>query len=121
MIDFGLTKHISDHQAGVDTAGTPGCYLPPEILSPNGKWTQAGDVWSLGCLFLVMLYGLQVCTSSGPQVDWMRLEKELNQDFVKALKKLRTGSPLTVIYRLRNYCQNYRKPINAGWIIKKEA
>ena len=94
VIDFGLTKHISDHQTGVDTAGTPGCYLPPEILSPDGKWTQAGDVWSLGCLFLVMLYGLQVCTSSGPQVDWMHLEKELNQDFVKALKKSTDRKPV---------------------------
>jgi serine/threonine protein kinase len=93
LIDFGLTQHISKKQDPQETGGTSGCYLPPEILAKDGVWTPAGDVWSLGCLTLVVLLGPDVCTHAGPHVDWKKLQQTLSKDFVHVLQKATDRNP----------------------------
>jgi serine/threonine protein kinase len=93
LIDFGLTQHISKKQDPQETGGPSGCYLPPEILAKDGVWTPAGDVWSLGCLTLVMLLGPDACISEGPLVDWSKLAQTLSKDFVHVLQKATHRNP----------------------------
>lgn len=85
IIDFGLTKRISQAERE-NSGGTPGCYLPPEIIS-GGKWSQAGDVWSLGCLALVVLFGEEVCKGSGPSIQWEEVERKISPQVARVLRK----------------------------------
>ena len=56
--DFGITKRIDNERTALRTyVGSP-AYIAPEIQddeSPESNYTQAVDVWSLGCVVYVML------------------------------------------------------------------
>ena len=91
IIDFGLTKRIS-HAEKESSGGTPGCYLPPEIKS-DGKWSQSGDVWSLGCLALVVLFGEEVCKGSGPLVRWEEVERKISPQVARVVRKATDINP----------------------------
>jgi serine/threonine protein kinase len=51
-------------------------YMAPEIISSSSRWTRydglKADVWSLGCLFFVMLFGYHPFGEGGadPRTDW---------------------------------------------------
>lgn len=87
VIDFGLTRHTAKPELGRPTGGTPGCYLPPEIQSGEA-WTFAGDVWSLGCLTLVILFGNGMCSATGPSIGWeKKVQESLGHDFYHVLEQ----------------------------------
>lgn len=119
VIDFGLTRHISEKRDKEDSRGTPGCYLPPEILGAEGDITQVGDVWSLGCLALVILYGPQVCTAAGPQLDWQQLSKDLGQDFLKIFRKSTEKNPVNRYPSALEFLSDFDKSYNS-WLSKKQ-
>ncbi|KAL4862470.1 hypothetical protein BDV12DRAFT_203013 [Aspergillus spectabilis] len=56
ITDFGLTRVRSQEHSSV-APGVEGTYLPPECATPGGRVTTQSDVWSLGCIFsLVITY-----------------------------------------------------------------
>ncbi|KAI9369537.1 hypothetical protein BJX61DRAFT_549496 [Aspergillus egyptiacus] len=60
ITDFGLTR-VRDPEHSSVAPGFEGTYLPPECATAGGKVTTQSDVWSLGCIFSLivtyMLYG----------------------------------------------------------------
>jgi calcium-dependent protein kinase len=54
LIDFGLSKQLTENELMNDPNGTP-FYIAPEIL--EGEYTEAVDNWSLGVLLYIMLSG----------------------------------------------------------------
>lgn len=54
VIDFGLSKALEHRKYFANFAGTP-YYVAPEIIA--GKYNEACDLWSLGVVMFVMLYG----------------------------------------------------------------
>ncbi|KAL3469717.1 kinase-like domain-containing protein [Aspergillus californicus] len=56
ITDFGLTR-VRNQEHSSAAPRFEGTYLPPEFSTPNGRVTTLSDVWSLGCIFsLVMTY-----------------------------------------------------------------
>ena len=53
IIDFGLARKKGDHNMH-SIVGTP-CYVAPEVL--EGTYDRKCDIWALGVLLYVMLYG----------------------------------------------------------------
>lgn len=63
ITDFGLTR-VRNREYSSAAPGFEGIYLPPECGTPDGRVTPRSDVWSLGCIFsLVITYML--CGPSG--------------------------------------------------------
>ncbi len=91
IIDFGLTRHITEKRG--EAAGAPGCFLPPELRQGQGEPSQPGDVWSLGGIVLVILFGMEICTATGPQMEWQRWQKDLGEELVKVLQKATDDKP----------------------------
>lgn len=54
LIDFGLSRSLTDNEFMTDPNGTP-FYIAPEIL--EGEYTEAVDNWSLGVILYIMLSG----------------------------------------------------------------
>ncbi|KAL8745775.1 MAG: hypothetical protein Q9190_002132 [Brigantiaea leucoxantha] len=56
--DFGITKRINDRTSLRTETGTPNFTAPevqPEHYSENHRYTNAVDIWSLGCVVYVMI------------------------------------------------------------------
>lgn len=56
LIDFGFATTVQDDQKLNLFCGTP-VYTAPEIMSKQEYIGKPADVWSLGILLYVMLYG----------------------------------------------------------------
>jgi serine/threonine-protein kinase Nek2 len=56
--DFGLSKIIQSHDFASTYVGTP-YYMSPEVCG-NERYSQASDIWSLGCLIY------ELCTLAPP-------------------------------------------------------
>ncbi|KAA3673843.1 proto-oncogene serine/threonine-protein kinase Pim-3 [Paragonimus westermani] len=54
LIDFNLSQELEQNHIGVIPGCTPD-YAPPEVLIQRRPWTEAGEVWSLGCTAFVLL------------------------------------------------------------------
>lgn len=55
LIDFGLSRRVSDKYTTMTTiAGTP-FYMAPEVL--DGEYDSQCDIWSLGVLLYVLVSG----------------------------------------------------------------
>ncbi|KAF5397211.1 Serine/threonine-protein kinase pim-3 [Paragonimus heterotremus] len=54
LIDFNLSQELDQNQVGVIPGCTPD-YAPPEVLVQRRPWTEAGEIWSLGCTAFVLL------------------------------------------------------------------
>lgn len=55
LIDFGLSRRVSDKYTTMNTiAGTP-FYMAPEVL--DGEYNSQCDIWSLGVLLYVLVCG----------------------------------------------------------------
>jgi len=55
LIDFGLSRRISNKNSTMSTiAGTP-YYMAPEVI--DGDYTSMCDIWSLGVLLYVLVSG----------------------------------------------------------------
>eukprot|EP00930_Biecheleria_cincta_P027313 TRINITY_DN19194_c0_g1_i1.p1 TRINITY_DN19194_c0_g1~~TRINITY_DN19194_c0_g1_i1.p1 ORF type:complete len:310 (-),score=51.99 TRINITY_DN19194_c0_g1_i1:288-1217(-) len=55
LIDFGLASRIQDQQFLTENCGSA-YYLAPEVLT-LGKYRYEVDIWALGVLFYLLLYG----------------------------------------------------------------
>lgn len=56
ITDFGLTR-VRNREYSSAAPGFEGIYMPPECGTPDGRVTTQSDVWSLGCIFsLVITY-----------------------------------------------------------------
>lgn len=57
IVDFGLAEYINSEKFLFTKCGTPG-YVAPEILNMNlesqDRYTEACDVFSLGCIFHIL-------------------------------------------------------------------
>lgn len=57
IADFGVSKYTADRTSLRSRVGTPE-YMAPELLfgtSEESKYTNAVDIWSLGCLLFYLL------------------------------------------------------------------
>lgn len=54
LIDFGLSKKLSENEIMSQPNGTP-YYIAPEVL--RGKYTNSCDLWSLGVILYIMMSG----------------------------------------------------------------
>lgn len=54
IIDFGLSKKLSDDEFTTTKAGTP-YYVAPQVL--EGKYDKRCDIWSLGIIMYTLLCG----------------------------------------------------------------
>lgn len=54
VIDFGMSKHVQRRQYHRQLCGTP-YYIAPEVI--DGKYNEACDMWSVGVVMFVMLFG----------------------------------------------------------------
>lgn len=54
VIDFGMSKFIERRKYHRQLCGTP-YYIAPEVI--DGKYNEACDMWSIGVVLFVMLFG----------------------------------------------------------------
>jgi len=54
IIDFGMSKFVRDRQHFRSLCGTP-YYMAPEVIM--GQYNHHSDIWSLGVVMFVMLFG----------------------------------------------------------------
>jgi calcium-dependent protein kinase len=54
IIDFGMSKFVARRKYFEALSGTP-YYVAPEVL--NGRYSEHCDIWSLGVVMFVMLFG----------------------------------------------------------------
>jgi calcium-dependent protein kinase len=54
VIDFGLSKDLSNPQTITNVSGTPFYVAPENLLEPQAV---RGDVWSLGIVMYILLSG----------------------------------------------------------------
>lgn len=87
IIDFGLSRRTGDKSKG---GGTPG------YMSPEKELTKTSDVWSIGRLMLVILFGRKYePTPLNPEleVDWDEMEISLGVDFTRVFQKALQSTP----------------------------
>ena len=87
IIDFGLSRRTGDIPRG---GGTPG-YMPPEP-----EHTLASDVWAMGRLMLVLLFGRKYePTPMNPEleVDWDEVVEKLGVDFSRVFQTALQNAP----------------------------
>ena len=56
IIDFGISSIIEPKRKILDTGGTP-AYLAPEVIAAWGEICYKSDVWSLGVLLYLLIFG----------------------------------------------------------------
>ncbi|MES1919365.1 hypothetical protein MHBO_001211 [Bonamia ostreae] len=54
IIDFGMSSVVEKHKYLKKLVGTP-YYVAPEVL--RGQYTESCDIWSVGIIMFVLLYG----------------------------------------------------------------
>ncbi len=75
LIDFGLSKYYKENRNMKTRVGT--CfYIAPEVL--RGKYTESCDIWSLGVILYVLLFGEQPFDAN---TDSQIYKKILYEDF----------------------------------------
>ena len=82
LIDFGAAKilhHPTDYLTA--TAGSP-YYVAPEVL--KGKYREHADIWSLGCLLFVMIFGYPPFDAE--DIDGSLIVSQLSSGFLPILK-----------------------------------
>lgn len=57
LADFGLARSYSADCQQLTNRVITLWYRPPELLLGSQKYTQAVDMWSVGCIFAELLYG----------------------------------------------------------------
>eukprot|EP01134_Creolimax_fragrantissima_P001809 CFRG1809T1 len=81
VCDFGFAKQtFLGKQTMNQKKGTPG-YIAPEILS-NQLYDAKADIWSLGCIFYVLLGGYQPFVDANAPMD-AKSDKELEERMKK--------------------------------------
>ena len=73
IIDFGLSKYISDGEKLETIVGTP-YYVAPEVLT--GNYDISCDMWSVGVLLYILLCGYPPFTG--------RTSKEIFKNIMEA-------------------------------------
>ena len=73
LIDFGLSRRVSDKYSTMSTiAGTP-FYMAPEVL--DGEYDSSCDVWSLGVLLYVLVSGYLPFSGDNKQQVFKKIQK----------------------------------------------
>ena len=104
MIDFGLSKHFKYDDVLCDKVGTP-YTVAPEVI--KGKYDEKCDVWGIGVIAYMLLYGdspfggcdpegaekclkeirtniLSACVQFKPEDIWAEVSEEA-KDFIRQL------------------------------------
>mmetsp|Transcript_36905 Transcript_36905/g.84254 ORF Transcript_36905/g.84254 Transcript_36905/m.84254 type:complete len:386 (-) Transcript_36905:102-1259(-) len=119
VIDFGLARRHSPHDAPMNSlVGTP-YYIAPEVL--RKRYDKACDLWSLGVISYTMLCGYPPFNGESnkeiydrvrsgqyrfPSVDWKFTSKDA-RDFIRRLIRLDPSKRLTA-----------EQALNHPWIVK---
>ena len=99
IIDFGLSKQLTDiNNKAFTLCGTPE-YLAPEVLYNKG-YDKGVDWWSLGCVFYILLTGcLPFHIPRGKPLNPkmfatpIKFPKESDKDEIDLISKLLTADP----------------------------
>jgi len=99
IADFGLSKSFDSGDALVTSCGTPE-YVAPEVITAEGTYDNAVDMWSVGVITYVLLCGFSPFGGSGdasllferiikaeydfPDPEWTNISEQA-KDFIKRL------------------------------------
>lgn len=104
--DFGISKQVDDSTALLTVVGTPG-YMAPEvwgyISSETSVYTNAVDMWSLGCVIYAMITRETPFQDTGNLLNYIQsrisfpktklLEGKASSDAIKFLVSLMRPHP----------------------------
>jgi len=85
IIDFGMAKYVSNTEFFEGLCGTP-YYIAPEVW--QSKYSNACDIWSMGVITFVMLYGYPPFhgqTRGGGESD-ERIKRAIERGFQPVVK-----------------------------------
>lgn len=74
LIDFGMAKIVQWRQYHKVINGTP-YYIAPEVL--NGKYNEACDMWSMGVILFVMVFGFPPFHCQNPKYGPAQADKAI--------------------------------------------
>lgn len=115
IADFGLSKAFSGGDTLKTACGTPD-YAAPEVLSMEGSYTMAVDMWSAGVVTYVLLCGYppfyakeqrelfqQILKADYdfPEEDWEDISENA-KDFIRSLLKVDAGERMTAEQALQH-------------------
>lgn len=115
IADFGLSKAFSGGDTLKTACGTPD-YAAPEVLSMEGSYTMAVDMWSAGVITYVLLCGYppfyakeqrelfqQILKADYdfPEEDWEAISDNA-KDFINSLLKVDAGERMTAEQALQH-------------------
>jgi serine/threonine-protein kinase len=72
VIDFGVSRRISEPSEGTSIAGTPWCMAPEQW---QGRPQPASDVYALGCMLYNLITGVSPFDGSLPELMTAHLER----------------------------------------------
>lgn len=86
--DYGLGKKYEEGVRNTRLVGTP-LYTPPNILQGNDEYTQKCDVFSVGLVIYLLLFGKHLFEDARNYIGIMSLQKKLEHNnlerFIKDL------------------------------------
>ena len=56
ICDFGMSKYFTSDEKFYEKCGTP-AYIAPEILKKEGYRGEISDIWSVGMVLYLLIYG----------------------------------------------------------------
>ena len=101
LADFGLSRPYAAHDGRLLTPNVASLwYRPPELLFGSKKYSQAIDIWAVGCVFAEFLSGQPLLNGKTEEeqfhlmVDCLGVPTERDWPDLQRMPKIQQGDPL---------------------------